>query len=403
MIKQYSYKALDRNTNKKVSGTIEASSEMSLEKLLLDNNLILINCREVRNSALFGLFKKRITIKELITLFITLEQLEKAGVPVIESLRDMKEFTDNEELKDIGQDLYETVKNGSLLSEAMAKHKKIFDEVSISLVGMGEKTGNLEIALKNIVENIKWSGEIRRKTKKAITGPIFTLVFMLIIAVAMLKLVVPTVLSFVTDQGMGIPKATKALMTTSAFLENNFLMILMIPILILIIIKIFVSINKKFAILIDDFKLKLPIFGELIKKIELSRFAKFFGITFTAGIPVLECIDITIKVVKNKAIKNELVEIKEKIMSGTTISQSLRESGYFPGIVIRMFKIGEDSGNMEEALQNINYFYDTEINDTVDVVIASLKPVVMCLMGGLLIWLIVGVFGPIYGSFSNLI
>lgn len=404
MAKQYKYKALDRNSNRKVSGTMEAVSLLALEKILSDNNLILIDFKEIKGtSALAALFSSKITSKELITMFVTLEQLEKAGIPIINSLKDIKDYTTNIKLKNIGQDLYESVKNGSLLSEAMAKHKKVFDEVSISLVNMGEKTGQLELALTNIVENIKWSSEIKRKTMKAIKGPLATLLLMLIITVIMLKFVVPTVLSFLLDQELNIPNITKSLIATSDFVQDNFIYILAIPILLFVMTKIFCKISNKFAIFVDALKLKMPIFGQIIKKIDLSRFAKFFGITFSSGIQVLECMDITIKVVKNKAIKQELILMKDDIASGSSISKCLENSPYFPLIVARMFKIGEDTGNMASALENINYFYETEINDSIEAVIASLKPVMLFVMGGLLIWIIIGVFGPIYGSFSKLI
>lgn len=403
MVKQYRYKALDRNSNRRVNGTMEASNPLALEKILSDNNLILIDFKETKGaSALATLFSSKITSKELITMFVTLEQLEKAGIPIINSLKDIKDYTANPKLKNIGQDLYESVKNGSLLSEAMSKHKKVFDEVSISLINMGEKTGQLELALKNIVENIKWSSEIKRKTMKAIKGPLATLSLMLGIAIIMLKFVVPTVLSFLLDQELNIPSVTKSLIVTSNFVQDNFIYILAIPTLLFIATKIFCKISNKFAIFIDALKLKMPVFGQIIKKIDLSRFAKFFGITFSSGIQVLDCMDITIKVIKNKAIKQELILMKEDIASGSSISKCLESSPYFPLIVARMFKIGEDTGNMVGALDNINYFYETEINDAIDAVIASLKPVMLFVMGGLLIWIIVGVFGPIYGSFSKL-
>ena len=403
MVKQYRYKALDKNSNRRINGSMEAANPLALEKILSDNNLILIDFKETKGtSALATLFSPKITSKELITMFVTLEQLERAGIPVMNSLKDIKDYTTNPKLKNIGQDLYESVKNGNLLSEAMTKHKKVFDEVTISLINMGEKTGQLELALKNIVENIKWSDEIKKKTVKAIKGPIATLSLMLGITVIMLKFVVPTVLAFLLDQELNIPSVTKSLIITSDFIQNNFIYIIATPILLFIIIKILCKVNERCAIFIDALKLKMPIFGQIIKKIDLSRFAKFFGITFSSGIQVLECMDITIKVVKNKAIKQELILMKDDIASGSSISKCLENSPYFPLIVARMFKIGEDTGNMTSALENINYFYETEINDAIEAVIASLKPVMLFVMGGLLIWIIIGVFGPIYGSFSKL-
>lgn len=401
MAKQFKYKALNKITNKTVVGFMEAPTEIAVDKILSDNNLMLISCSENKPSVL-NILNQRITTKDLITLFITLEQLEKAGVPLIESIGDMKNYTTSQILKDVVQDLYESLKNGLLLSEAMAKHPKVFDEVSVSLVVMGEKTGALANSFLNIIDNLKWSAEIKRKITKAIKGPLSTLVLMLIIALIMLKFVVPTVLSFVTGQDLEMPRATLALIATSDFIGRNFAYIISIPIIIFIIIKLLCK-NYKCATAIDTLKIKMPILGTVIQKIELSRFAKFFGLTFNAGIPVLECIDITIQVVQNKRIKEEIKDIKQKLVSGMCISRTLQQSPYFSPIVVRMFKIGEDTGDMLNALINVNYFYETEINDSIDMVIESLKPMILFLMGGLLSWIIVGVFGPIYGNFANIL
>lgn len=400
MAKQFKYKALNKITNKTVIGLVEAPTEMAVDKILSENSLMLISCKENKPSVL-NILNQRITTKDLITLFITLEQLEKAGVPLIESIGDMKNYTTSQILKDVMQDLYESLKNGLLLSEAMSKHKKVFDEVSVSLVAMGEKTGALANSFLNIIDNLKWSANIKRKISKAIKGPIGTLVLMLIIALVMLKFVVPSVLSFISGQDLEMPGATLALIATSDFIGRNFAYIVSIPITIFFIVKMLCK-NYKFATNVDLIKIKMPVLGSVIQKIELSRFSKFFGLTFNSGIPVLECIDITIKVVQNKRIKEEIKDIKQKLISGMCISKTLQQSPYFSPIVVRMFKIGEDTGDMLSALANINYFYETEIDDAIDAVIESIKPMILFLMGGLLSWIIVGVFGPIYGNFANI-
>lgn len=400
MAKQFKYKALNKITNKTVVGLVEAPTEMAVDKILSENSLMLISCKENKPSVL-NILNQRITTKDLITLFITLEQLEKAGVPLIESIGDMKNYTTSQILKDVMQDLYESLKNGLLLSEAMSKHKKVFDEVSVSLVAMGEKTGALANSFLNIIDNLKWSANIKRKISKAIKGPIGTLVLMLIIALVMLKFVVPSVLSFISGQDLEMPGATLALIATSDFIGRNFAYIVSIPITIFFIVKMLCK-NYKFATNVDLIKIKMPVLGSVIQKIELSRFSKFFGLTFNSGIPVLECIDITIKVVQNKRIKEEIKDIKQKLISGMCISKTLQQSPYFSPIVVRMFKIGEDTGDMLSALANINYFYETEIDDAIDAVIESIKPMILFLMGGLLSWIIVGVFGPIYGNFANI-
>ena len=402
-MKNFSYKALDLKNNKTINGKIEAPNEIAVEQLLAESNLILIRANEIKNSFLTKLLTdKKITQKELITLFITLEQFERAGVPILDSLKDLSTFSSNPRMKSTMQNIYEWVKNGDLLSDAMARYPKIFDEVTVSLVAMGEKTGNLDVAFKNIYENIKWNMEMKRKTIKAIKSPLFSLSLLLVVGAILLKVVVPKVLGFVLEQEIEIPSYTKALVATSNFLEANFFKLIIYIILIFIICRILLK-NNNISIKFDKLKLKLPIFGQILTKLDMSRFTKFFGITFSSGIPVLKCIEIANNVVVNRYLKTEIEYIKAKVTEGKTIAKCVEDSEVFPFIVKRMFKVGEESGNIEEAMSNVQYFYNTEINDSIDKVVGSLQPMILFFMGGLMCWIIAAVFGPIYGNFANMV
>lgn len=402
-MKNFSYKALDLKNNKTINGKIEAPNEIAVEQLLAESNLILIRANEIKNSFLTKLLTdKKITQKELITLFITLEQFERAGVPILDSLKDLSTFSSNPRMKSTMQNIYEWVKNGDLLSDAMARYPKIFDEVTVSLVAMGEKTGNLDVAFKNIYENIKWNMEMKRKTIKAIKSPLFSLSLLLVVGAILLKVVVPKVLGFVLEQEIEIPSYTKALVATSNFLEANFFKLIIYIIVIFVICRILLK-NNNISIKFDKLKLKLPIFGQILTKLDMSRFTKFFGITFSSGIPVLKCIEIANNVVVNRYLKTEIEYIKAKVTEGKTIAKCVEDSEVFPFIVKRMFKVGEESGNIEEAMSNVQYFYNTEINDSIDKVVGSLQPMILFFMGGLMVWIIAAVFGPIYGNFANMV
>lgn len=400
MIRKFIYRALDQNRNRIVKGTIQTTSEIALEQILSESNLILISSKEIRSSVFSLGFLDKITTKDLITFFIHLEQLEKAGVPLLDSISDLKDFSDNQKIRDISADIYESVKSGKLLSEAMEKHKKVFDNVMISLIRMGEKTGGLQTAFKNIYENLKWSSEIKRKTIKAIRYPLFSLFIMIIVAAVMLKVVVPKVTGFILDQGIEIPSYTKALIATSNFFQNYFFTIILCGIGLFFFMKLLAK-NKTIRNKIDFFKLKIPLIGNIIIKIEMSKFTKFFGVTFSSGIPVLDCLTISGDVVKNTALRSEIEIIKQEVSDGKSVSAALSDSLYFPNMVLRMFKVGEDSGNMTEAMENIQYFYTTEIDDSINNIIGTLQPTIMFFMGGLMTWVIISVFGPIYGNFDS--
>lgn len=403
MSKTFSYRALDSKNNKIIKGKIEAPNDVAIEQILADSNLVLISAVEIKESFLTNLLiSNKITTKEMITLFITLEQFEHAGVPLLSSLKDLSTFSENGKIKSMMQNIYEWVKNGDLLSIALSKFPEVFDEVTVSLVDMGEKTGNLDIAFKNIYENLKWNMEMKRKTVKAIKSPIFSLSLLVVVAVILLKVVVPKVLGFILEQDIEIPSYTTALINTSNFVEDNFISIILLFVLIFIVIKVLL-INSDFKIKFDQLKLKIPLLGQIMVKLDISRFTKFFGITFSSGIPVLKCIEIANNVVVNRYLKNEIEYIKTKVTEGRTMSKCIEESEVFPFVVKRMFKVGEESGNIETAMENIQYFYNTEINDSIDKIIGSLQPMILFFMGGLMCWIILAVFGPVYGNFANIV
>lgn len=403
MTKNFSYRALDPKNNKIINGKIEAPNDNAVEQILAESNLILISTKEIQESFLLNLISsKKITAKELITLFITLEQFERAGVPLLDSLKDLATFSENGKMKSMMQNIYEWVKNGDMLSVAMSRFPEVFDEVSVSLVAMGEKTGNLDVAFKNIYENLKWNMEMKRKTIKAVKSPIFSLSLLIVVAVILLKVVVPKVLGFILEQDIEIPSYTTALINTSNFIQNNFVTIILICISMFIVLKM-ALLNNKFKVKFDNFKLKLPLLGQIMMKLDVSRFTKFFGITFSAGIPVLKCIEIANNVVVNRFLKSEIEYIKLKVSEGKTISKCIEDSNIFPFIVKRMFKVGEESGNIENAMENIQYFYTTEINDSIDKIVGSLQPMILFIMGGLMCWIIAAVFGPVYGNFAKIV
>ena len=330
MSKNFLYRALDPKNNKIINGKVEAPNDNAVEQILAESNLMLISAREIKDSFLTNLLaNKKITAKELITLFITLEQFERAGVPLLDSLKDLASFSENPKMKSMMQNIYEWVKSGELLSAALSKFPEVFDEVSVNLVAMGEKTGNLDVAFKNIYENLKWNMEMKRKTVKAIKSPIFSLSLLVIVAVILLKVVVPKVLGFILEQDITIPSYTTALINTSNFIERNFITIVISCVAIFFTIRMALF-NKNFKIKFDQFKLKLPLLGQIMVKLDVSRFTKFFGITFSAGIPVLKCIEIANNVVVNRYLKNEIEYIKVKVSEGKTISKCIEDSDIFP-------------------------------------------------------------------------
>ena len=394
----YRYKAFNED-GKYVTGKFSGESPSDLAFFLRVSHLELVSFKEEKPSSIG--FLGKIKPKDLISIFIHLEQLEKAGVPIIESINDLRETADTQKVRNLMHEVYESIKNGSLFSESLAKRPDVFNKIHVNLIAMGEKTGNLSHAMASIIDDIKWNMDMKRKTRKATIGPMFGIFMMFIVLGVMTTIVVPKVTSFLKAQDISLPLMTVALVGFSDFVINNwYLIVFSFPVTWLL-FKILYRFDDM-AVQIDDFKLKIPIFGTISSKIDAARFCQFFAMTFKSGLGVLECLEAASTVVKNRAIKRSIVVIRQQVSDGQSLAKSIAGTGYFPSLVVRMFKIGEESGNMENALQNIKFFYDREINDSIDRLVGMIQPTITLVMGGMIAWIAIAVFGPIYGTFSKL-
>jgi type IV pilus assembly protein PilC len=191
-------------------------------------------------------------------------------------------------------------------------------------------------------------------------------------------------------------------MVTSDFFANYWYAVFLTPILIAIIVAFLRSVSYEFAYRFDALMLKMPIFGGVIRKINMARFTHFFGVMFNSGIDALEALKSGRQVVKNKVLQESIDLVHRSVSDGNRLTDSVQLTGQFPNLVVRMFKIGEESGNLTESLQNINYFYKREVNDSVERMVGMIQPTMTVIMGSIIFWVIAAVFGPLYDSFSKI-
>lgn len=395
----YRYKALNRD-GRFIKDKMAAENQSELATLLKDIGLELVSCKIEKDQGSFSL-RSRVSPRDLIATFVHLEQLDRAGVSIVDSIYDLKETSDSPQIKNLMHEVHEAIKNGSLFSESLSKHPDVFSPVYAGLISTGEKTGNLSEAFSSIIDDLKWNMDIKRKTKKATNGPIFGICMMFLVLGIMTSVVVPKVTGFLLSQNLKLPITTTSLIAFSDFLKNNWYLIVFSVPSIWITLKI-MGRFPEMALKIDDFKLKIPIMGSILNKLDAAKFCQFFSMTFKSGLGVLECLDAAAGVIKNKAIKKSIIMVKEQVSEGQSLAKSIALTGYFPNLVVRMFKIGEDSGNMESALNNIKFFYDREINDSIDKLVSMIQPTLTMVMGGMIAWITIAVFGPIYSTFSKL-
>lgn len=395
----YSYSAVNAR-GRTIRGNLMAENVVDLEARLKEIDLDLINYRETKTrKAGVG---ARIKIKDLIMLCLHLEQLSRAAVPIHEALADVRDSTDSMKLRDVMAGVLESVKNGTTLSDSLAVYPRVFDNVFVGLVKAGEKNGELTESFKQMADHLKWTNDLRRKVKKAMRYPIALLFVMSGVITILMVAVVPKLIKFIIEQGFEIPFHTRALIATSEAFQNYWYIIFGVPFFLFVGLRVMYRVSEPFAYRVDGIILKTPVIGTVIRKINMARFTHFFSVMYKSGIHIPEALVSSKDVVSNRVISEAVDVVHRSVIEGNSLTSSLRISNQFPNLVVRMFKVGEDSGNLNEALENINFFYNREVNDSVDNMVGMIQPMLTLVMGALIFWVIAAVFGPLYQSFSQM-
>ena len=394
---QYRFKALNPEGRTIKSETF-AQNESDLSTILKEAKLDLISASEMKKSFFFKI--KQLSHKEMIFMCIHFHELEVAGVPILTSVADLRDSAETPALKALMIDVYESLKNGEVLSKAFSKHAKIFDPIFIGVLKAGENTGNLGESFKQLEQHYKWVHDLRQKIKRALFYPVTMIFVMIIIILLMMIIVVPQLTDFLQSQNIELPIYTKALIVVSNFMMKYWIHMLVVVVLSTVAVNVLKKVTYMGRYLLDYCKLSTPIFGLLIKKIEIARFCRFFAITYSGGMTVLESLTTCQNVITNLVIRSSINYVEHSVNEGETLTKSLRATGEFPSLVTRMFQVGEEGGNLTKALNNINEFYDSEVNETVNGLIATIQPVLTLGVGLVLLWVTVSVFGPIYSNFQ---
>jgi len=396
----YKYKAIDNN-GKVRNDRIEADNLLDLEKRLSGMGLDLINYQEKKPS-LINFKSKGISRKELINFTFQMQQLTKSGVSILDGLGDLKDSVPDGRMKEMLMGLSDEIQGGKTFSGALAEFPEIFDSVYITLVQVGEESGRISEVLHDMAETLKWHDELIAHTKKIMIYPaIVTVVIIGVVSYLMIALV-PELIPFIKDLGGEIPIHTRALLATSSFLGNYWYLVFGVPIFLFIVTTQLAKRKPKVRMFIDRIKLRLYIFGPLTLKTNLARFANYFAMMYASGITVLDGLKISEMLVNNAVLTQSIRDVRERIADGGQISESFDAVDVYPPLVIRMLKVGENTGNLDEALLNISYFYNREVKESVDKMEAAMTPVLTIILGGIMLWIMSAVLGPIYDSLSKI-
>jgi len=396
----YTYKAIDGD-GKSVLGRVEAVNVFDLEQRLARMGLDLVNGAPASGrSRLIG--GMRVSRPDLINFCFHLEQLTTAGVPVVEGLVDLRESMDNARFREVVSGLVEAIEGGRSLSQALAEYPEVFGKVFVSLVRSGEQTGKLPAVLKSLTESLKWEDELAVQTKKLLMYPAFVGTIVLLVTFFLMIYLVPQMTGFIRNMGQQIPLQTRILIEVSNFFVNFWWAILAAPFVAWFGLKLAARSYPAVEYTIDRYKISLPLVGPILRKIILSRFASSFAMMYASGITVLDAIRSSEEIVGNKPLENALHTAGQQIAEGKNLTAAFQEAELFPPLVIRMLKIGENTGGLDTALLNVSYFYNREVKEGIGKLQAMIEPALTLVLGLILGWVMLAVLGPVYDTISKM-
>jgi type IV pilus assembly protein PilC len=381
-------------------GRLDAINLIDLEMRLKRMNLDLVTGHPIQHKSLFG--PRGVPRPELINFCFHLEQLTRAGVPILEGLTDLRDSIEHPRFREVIAGLIEGIEGGQTLSQAMAEHPEVFSQVFSNLIRAGEASGQLPEVLANLSDSLKWEDELASHTKKLLMYPAFVATIVLAATFFLMIYMVPQLKVFVRNMGQTLPPHTQVLFFVSDLLVNYWYLFLATPLVAGLIGLQLVRTNPLARLRFDGIKLRLPVLGPILNKIILSRFASTFAMLYASGIPVLESIRTTQHIVGNHVIRRGLERVEQSIREGHNVAGAFHDVGLFPPLVVRMLRIGESTGGLDKALLNVSYFYNRDVKESVSKAQTLIEPMLTLFMGALLGWIMLSVIGPIYDVISKI-
>jgi type IV pilus assembly protein PilC len=395
----YSYRAID-DTGHVLSGHADALNPVDLEMRLKRLGLDLVTFQSIKKSTLMR--ARRVSRKELITFCFHMDQLMRAGVPIIDALTDLRDTVENDGFKAIVASVLEDVEGGLKLSDAMAEHPQAFDQVFVALIRTGEQSGQLPEVLSKLTENLKWQDELTAQVRKAMMYPVFAGTVIIGVVFLLMVFLVPQLGMTMKALTPNPPASTMALIAVSLVMQKYWYLFIGVPIVLIVAAIITAKSSDDAKYWIDGMMLKLPIMGPLMTKIILARFSTYFALMYQSGLGVLDCIHISEKIVGNRVIEEGLQRVGREINDGTGISQAFQNARLFPPLVLRMLRVGESTGGLDTSLLNVSYFYNRDVKEQMSRLQEMIQPILTVVLGGVLIGILVTVFNPMYDVIAKI-
>jgi type IV pilus assembly protein PilC len=391
----YSYTARDKS-GQKVSAQIQADSQDAAAKILVDRGLSPLEIEAKQDTSVLGGIKTHIRTKDKIIFSRQLSTLVNAGLPLSQSLRNVRNQTHSKPLKEVIDQVIISVESGSSFADSLAKFPRVFDNVYISLVAAGEASGTLDVSLERLANKQEKDAEILSKIRGAMIYPFLVLLVLFAVIVFMLTTILPQVENFYkTIPGASLPLITTVLLKVSHLIIHFWWLFI---ILLGITFFSFFKWTRQAAgrAFLDRLKLKMWPFAQLFEKVYMARFARTGSTLVAAGLPIIKMLNTTAEAISNVHVEKDVLKAAEQVKGGKSLSESLRGGQYFLDLVPDMIEIGEQSGTMENMLTKVADYYEKEVDNQIKAISTLIEPLLMVVVGIMALLVVAAVLLPIY-------
>ncbi len=397
-LKHFRYVAIDKK-GRTVKGETDALSNQEVHAMLEGSGIYPISIEEASiprlNLAKLNFSFGRVKQEELIIFTEQFATLISSGLSIVDSLDGLAEQTENKALKKVILNIRTDIERGISLSNAFKKYNRIFPEIYVNLLAVGEATGNLDKVLRSIAGYLERDLSVRRKISSAFAYPRFVIIVVIAVVIFLVSFILPQFVSIYTQAGEELPAPTKILLSISDFIRNKYLILIILAVLIYAGYRIFYS-TKAGKLFIDRHKLNVPVFGKINKMGVLSRFLHSFALVIGSGINVVEAIEVSSKVSGNAYLVKELEEVKSAIIGGESLSAAVKERKFFPGIMSQMVSVGERSGSLDSMLEKLADLWDKDIDYMINTLSARIEPTLIIILAFVVGFVALAMYLPMF-------
>jgi len=389
----YKYKAVDPN-GRGVQGSLEAESEKALIEALRQKRLTVLS---VQGGTKAKQQTKRGKIKpdDLVVFSRQLATMVNAGLPLIQALNVLGEQIEKPAFRGVVKEVETDVEGGANLSDALAKHPRVFSNLFVNLVRAGEISGMLDEILGRIATYLEETEALRRKVRSAMVYPTIVTAIALCITAFLVMFVIPKFRGIFDGLGGNLPAPTQILLSISDVTRRYFLVVAGVIVSIIFALKAYGRTDKG-RLKIDSLKLQAPVFGVLLRKVAIAKFTRTLATLIRSGVPILGALEIVSKTAGNRVVEMAVERVRASVREGESIAGPLAQSGVFPPMVVRMISVGEQTGSMESMLGKIADFYDDQVDNAVSALTSMIEPLIIAFLGVVIGGIVVAMFLPVF-------